>query len=182
MRTVIVSGGGTGIGRATVRAFARAGESVHALGRRADVLAEAANSINDQVGREAVRPHPVDLTDVAAIEELVAQLPNEIDVLVNNAGGAPGGRDASLGGVERYLRAAFDANFMSAALLTEALAGRLRRPGGRIVSVSSIAALRGGGIAYASAKAAILGLTYALAAELGADGITVNAVAPGYVA
>jgi 3-oxoacyl-[acyl-carrier protein] reductase len=70
---------------------------------------------------------------------------------------------------------------MSAALLTEAVVNRLKRPGGRVINVSSIAALRGGGVAYASTKAAILGLTYTLASELGPAGITVNAVAPGYV-
>jgi 3-oxoacyl-[acyl-carrier protein] reductase len=66
-------------------------------------------------------------------------------------------------------------------LLTEALLGVLARPGGRVVTISSIAAQRGGGRSYAAAKAALHGLTYALASELGADGITVNAVAPGYV-
>jgi 3-oxoacyl-[acyl-carrier protein] reductase len=181
MRTVIVSGGGTGIGRATARAFARCGESIHILGRRRDVLAEAAESINIEIGHEAVHTHAADLTDVASIEALLPQLPVEIDVLVNNAGGSRGGGDGSLAGIERYVRAGFEDNFLSAALLTEAVLDRLRRPGGRIVSVSSIAALRGGGVAYASAKAAILGLTYTLASELGADGITVNAVAPGYI-
>ena len=181
MRTVIVSGGGTGIGRATAHAFARSGDDVHILGRREDVLAETASSINEDVGREVVHPHSADLTQIAAIEAIRSQLPGEVDVLVNNAGGAHGGADDSLAEFERYVRAGFEANFLPAALLTHALLDRMRRPGGRIVNVSSIAALRGGGVAYASAKAAILGLTYSLASELGPDGITVNAVAPGYI-
>jgi 3-oxoacyl-[acyl-carrier protein] reductase len=141
----------------------------------------AANGINDEVDREAVQLHMVDLTDIRSIEALARELPREIDVLVNNAGGATGGHDESLAGIARYIRASFEADFLSAALLTEAVRDSLRRPGGRVVSVSSIAALRGGGIAYASAKAAILGFTYTLASELGPDGITANAVAPGYI-
>jgi 3-oxoacyl-[acyl-carrier protein] reductase len=181
MRTIIVSGGGTGIGRATAHTFARNGDQVHILGRREDVLEAAAEQMNDEIGREAVRAHALDLTEVVSIERLLPQLPSEVDVLVNNAGGGQGGREESLADFDQYVRAGFEANFLPAALLTQAILDRLRRPGGRIVNVSSIAALRGGGVAYASAKAAILGLTYTLASELGADGITVNAVAPGYV-
>jgi 3-oxoacyl-[acyl-carrier protein] reductase len=181
MRTVLVSGGGTGIGRATARAFARCGDSIHILGRRQDVLAETAEGINIEVGRDAVHTHAADLTDVTSIEGLLPQLPQEVDVLVNNAGGSRGRSNGSLREIERYVRAGFEDNFLPVALLTESVLDRLTRPGGRIVSISSIAALRGGGLAYASAKAAILGLTYTLASELGADGITVNAVAPGYI-
>src|SRR5205085_402848 len=72
-------------------------------------------------------------------------------------------------------------NVLTAVLLTEALRARLRRPGGRVIAVSSIAASRGGG-SYAAAKAALHGWIYGLAAELGREGITANVVAPGYVA
>ena len=70
---------------------------------------------------------------------------------------------------------------LTAALLTAALTPRLRRPGGRIVSVSSIAALRGGGDSYSASKAALIGWTYQLAARFGPEGITANVVAPGFV-
>ncbi len=63
----------------------------------------------------------------------------------------------------------------------QALRDRLRRPGGRIVLFSSIAALRGGGGSYSAAKAALHGYAFDLAADLGPDGITVNVVAPGFV-
>jgi 3-oxoacyl-[acyl-carrier protein] reductase len=66
-------------------------------------------------------------------------------------------------------------------LLTRALLDRLRRPGGRVILLSSIAALRGGGDSYSAAKAALHGWAYSLAGEL-SEGITVNVVAPGYVA
>jgi NAD(P)-dependent dehydrogenase (short-subunit alcohol dehydrogenase family) len=66
-----------------VRAFAREGDDVHILGRREPVITEATAEINEETGREAIHPHPVDLTDVASIEALLPQLPGEIDVLVN---------------------------------------------------------------------------------------------------
>jgi 3-oxoacyl-[acyl-carrier protein] reductase len=71
---------------------------------------------------------------------------------------------------------------ISAVLLTQALLSRLRRPGGRVVNISSIAALRGGGGSYSAAKAALLGWTFDLAADLCPAGITANVVVPGYVA
>jgi 3-oxoacyl-[acyl-carrier protein] reductase len=70
---------------------------------------------------------------------------------------------------------------LTAALLTTALEPRLRRPGGRIVTISSIAGLRGGGDSYSAAKAALIGWTYQLATVLGPEGITANVVAPGFV-
>src|SRR5205085_2509517 len=57
----------------------------------------------------------------------------------------------------------------------------IRRPGGRIVNISSIAALRGGGDAYSAAKSALIGWTYHLAATLGPQGITANVIAPGFI-
>jgi 3-oxoacyl-[acyl-carrier protein] reductase len=116
------------------------------------------------------------------VEAAVASLPDVVDVLVNNAGGVPeidveGG---ALQGLGRFWDAVWRSNVVSAVLLTEALLPRLRRPGGRIVNLSSIAALRGNG-AYGAAKAGIVAWTYSLAKRLGTEGITANAVAPGYV-
>src|SRR5204863_2770569 len=82
---------------------------------------------------------------------------------------------------DRQIRDDCASNCVSPGLLTTALKDRITRPGGRVINVSSIAALRGGGVAYAPAKAAVIGLTYTLATELGPSGVTVNAVAPGYV-
>jgi 3-oxoacyl-[acyl-carrier protein] reductase len=70
---------------------------------------------------------------------------------------------------------------MTAVLLTTALLPKLRRPGGRVILMSSVAAVRGGGV-YGATKAALHGWAYSLATRLGPDGVTVNVVAPGYVA
>ena len=180
MREVIVSGAGTGIGKATAAAFARLGDSVLILGRRADALERAAGELNGEIGDERVRWASVDLIDTAAVQRL--ELPETVDVLVNNAGGVYRGDEDGLSGIATGLRADIDTNVLTAQLLTAVVAPRLPRPGGRVVNVSSIAALRGGGDSYGAAKAAVIGWSYSLAASLGPEGITVNVVAPGYVA
>jgi 3-oxoacyl-[acyl-carrier protein] reductase len=86
-RQAIVSGGGTGMGRAIASAFAQLGDDVLVLGRREHVLAEAAGEINAAVGREAVTLAAVDLEDADAVASLEPRLPQVVDVLVNNAGG-----------------------------------------------------------------------------------------------
>jgi NAD(P)-dependent dehydrogenase (short-subunit alcohol dehydrogenase family) len=178
----IVSGGGTGIGRAIARALAADGEHVRILGRRVRVLEDAAASINAEFGAERVGALPIDLTDPAAVAALPERIEGSVRAVVANAGGTgPPRPSEDLAGAAAQLRGSFDANVLTAVLLTEALLPRLVRPGGRIVLMSSIAAQRGGGRAYAAAKAALHGYAYALAAELGSEGITVNAVAPGFV-
>jgi 3-oxoacyl-[acyl-carrier protein] reductase len=179
-RAVVVSGGGTGIGHAIARSFALDGDGVAILGRRREVLAEAAAKLNTEAGAELVTWHGVDLSSPDQVEAVAHRI-GAVDVLVNAAGGIDRADTPTL----RELRDAwlrdYQSNVLTAALLTAALRPRLRRPGGRVVNVSSIAALRGGGESYAAAKAALLGWTFQLAAALGPDGITVNVLAPGYV-
>jgi 3-oxoacyl-[acyl-carrier protein] reductase len=179
MRNVVVTGGGTGIGRAIARAFALDGETVHILGRREGPLAEAAAAINAEAGRDLVHPHPADATDVDRVVAIAAQL-SSVDVIVNNAGGASDRDDDSVAAIADQAARDFRNSCLAALVVTEVLAALLPE-GGRVINLTSIAALRGGGTAYAPAKAAVIGLTYSLATELGPRGITVNAVAPGYV-
>ncbi|MFF3408987.1 SDR family NAD(P)-dependent oxidoreductase [Streptomyces sp. NPDC002742] len=183
-RRVVVSGGGTGIGLATAEAFAADGDRVVLLGRRGDVLRKAADGLNERYGQETASWRAADLADpeqVGAAREFIIQDDTPVDVLVANAGGnAAVSHDGSLASVADGYRRNFDANVLTAVLLTEALLPHLRRPGGRIVQLSSIASLRGPG-SYGGSKGWINTYTYDLAQRLGSEGITVNAVAPGFV-
>ncbi|MFJ9154970.1 SDR family NAD(P)-dependent oxidoreductase [Streptomyces sp. NPDC102270] len=178
-RSVVISGGGTGIGRAIAARFAGQGDRVTILGRRPDVLRAAAQEIE---GAHPVEAVAVDLSVPEEVEQKLGELPERVDVLVNNAGrrGTPV-REGGLKEVAERWRRDFDNNVLPAVLLTEALLPRLTRPGGRVVTLSSLAALRGNG-AYGAAKAALLAWNHTLAQQLGPHGATANVVVPGFVA
>ncbi|AGZ39099.1 putative short-chain dehydrogenase [Actinoplanes friuliensis DSM 7358] len=173
----MVSGGGTGIGRATAGMLAGEGYDVIIVGRRAEVLADAVKWIGPQAS--AVQADLADPSQTAAVVEAVAGRP--VDVLVNNAGAFVSGDDSTPDGLAARWRATFDSNVITAVLLTNALLPLLRRPGGRIILTSSIAAQRGGGGPYSAAKAALHGYGLDLATQLSSEGITTNVIAPGYV-
>ncbi|MFD8572023.1 SDR family NAD(P)-dependent oxidoreductase [Streptomyces sp. NPDC057694] len=178
-RSVVISGGGTGIGRAIAARFARQGDRVTILGRRAEVLRVAAEEIG---GTYPVRAVPVDLSAPEDIESRLPELPECVDVLVNNAGGR--GTPVVEGGLKEVAvrwRRDFDNNVLPAVLLTEALLPRLASPGGRVITISSVAALRGNG-AYGAMKAALQAWNHTLAGQLGTREVTANVVVPGYVA
>lgn len=183
-RFAVVSGGGTGIGAAVARGLVDDGYDVLIVGRRADMLSHAAERIGAECGRpEAVRTVTADLTDPAQLAGVVEAVGERtVDAVVNNAGGYLGGPTDTLADVAAWWRANLDANVLTAVLLTEALLPALRRPGGRVLLISSIAAQRGGAGPYSAAKAALHGWAYDLAARLGPEQITANVVSPGYVA
>jgi 3-oxoacyl-[acyl-carrier protein] reductase len=183
-RFAVVSGGGTGIGAAVARGLVEDGFDVLIVGRRAEVLLDTAQRIGAETGRpSAVSAVTADLTEPAQLAGIVEAVGERtVDAVVNNAGGYLGGPTDTLVDVAARWRANLDANVLTAVLLTEALRPALRRPGGRVLLISSIAAQRGGGGAYSAAKAALHGWAYDLAAELGPDQITANVISPGYVA
>jgi 3-oxoacyl-[acyl-carrier protein] reductase len=177
-RNVVVTGGGSGIGRTVAARFAAAGDTVVVTGRRPEVLHAAAGELGANV-----RAHVGDATDPAQVEALVAALPASVDVLVNNAGGntdfdRPDAAD--LATLAANWRANLDANLVSAVLVTTALRDRLA-PGGAVVHIGSIAADKGAG-AYGAAKAGLASWNVDLSGELGPVGVTANVVAPGYTA
>lgn len=171
-KLAVISGGGTGIGAEIARTLLKDGFDVMVVGRRAAPLERI----------EAAQAVVADLRDPAELSKVEAAVGQRtVDVLVNNAGGYIGRESDGLGAVARQWRDNFDTNVLTAVLLTETLLPRLRRPGGRVLLFSSIAAQRGGGGPYSAAKAALHGWLMDLAVQLGPDGVTANVIAPGYV-
>ena len=184
----VVSGGGTGIGKATAAALAAGGMDVVILGRRAEVLRAATEEINH--GRPTgsgelswVRADVSEPVETAEAAKVIRERYPVIDVVVNNAGGSARTAGAGLGELADAWLEAYRTNVISAVLLTSALLPAVRRPGGRLIIVGSRAAATGGASpAYVAAKAALGGWVLSLAAQLGPEGITANVVAPGYTA
>lgn len=181
-RRIVITGGGTGIGLAIAHRFLAESPSLVLVGRRRDALDEAAARLRSAGPAAEVTTARCDLTDPDAVQTLADELRGgpSVDVLVANAGGNYGLGAQTLQEVADAWRADFEGNVLSAVLIAHALRDHLTRPGGRIVAMSSIAALRGSG-AYGAAKAAVNAWVLSLATELAPEGVTVNAIAPGFV-
>jgi 3-oxoacyl-[acyl-carrier protein] reductase len=182
-RIVIVTGAAHGIGREIARAFAELGATVFACDVLADEIRETASLCG--VGCTG---SVVDVTDRDAVGRFVERAAAEggPHVIVNNAGGVLGQTPLAVEDVpEADWRAIFDVNVNGAFFFARAAAPHMKRQrNGRIINISSGAGLGvslTGIQAYASAKAALIGLTRQLAHELGPFDITVNSIAPGFV-
>ena len=180
-RIVLVTGGGTGLGKAVAARFCAAGAAVIVTGRNAARLAEAVA----ELGAEAVSCDAADPRQVAA---MAAEVGGELDVLVNMAGGNTDftrtarhddGGAAFLDDIAAAWRANLDANLLSAVLTTSAVLP-LMRPGGSVINVSSIGA-EYASTSYGAAKAALAAWTAGLSAEVGPRGLTANVISPGYI-
>ena len=181
----LVTGGSRGIGRAVCLELARQGAAVAVNYAGSIQAAEETVRQCRQLGVEA-ELFQADVASPAACDALVAAVKERfgrLDILVNNAGIS---RDGLLmTAKEEDFSKTLDTNLKGAYFCTKAAAKvMLRQKYGRIVSLSSVVGLRGnpGQTAYAASKAGILGLTKAAAKELAGRDITVNAVAPGYIA
>lgn len=175
----LVTGGGSGVGRAIALVLAEAGIEVTICGRRDAELAKLAGE-NDRIHAMSA-----DVTDEAAMISLYAQaeaVRGPFDIVVANAGmaGSTPTHRTSLADWQRTL----DVNLTGAFLTVKpALAGMAARKAGRIVFVASTAGLKGYAYVapYVAAKHGVVGLMRALAAETAKSGVTVNAVCPGFV-
>ncbi|MDQ1604321.1 MAG: hypothetical protein QOE01_2166 [Actinomycetota bacterium] len=178
-QTALVTGATSGIGKAAAFKLAEHGANVVVHGRDAGRGTQVVEEI-ELLGGHA-RFVAADLSDPDAIAHLADEI-GHIDILVNNAGSSWFGPSSALDPAT-YDRL-FDSNVRSAYLLTAALApAMVGNGGGVIINVASMAATVGlpGGAAYSATKAALLAMTRSWAAEYGAGGVRVNAVAPGPV-
>jgi 3-oxoacyl-[acyl-carrier protein] reductase len=178
-KVALVTGGSRGIGAAISRELGRAGARV-AVNYRSG--REAAETIATEVGGIAVGANVGDPGEAQALVEQVESELGDVDVLVNNAGVT---RDTLIARMsDEDWNEVIDTNLRGAFNTCRAVSRKmLRRRSGAIVNLTSVVGLHGnpGQANYAASKAGIIGLTKALARELGTRGVRVNAVAPGYI-
>jgi 3-oxoacyl-[acyl-carrier protein] reductase len=180
-KAALVTGASGGIGAAVARVLHGAGARVGLSGTREGPLADLAAELG-------ARAHvlPCDLADAAAVEALprrAAEAMGSLDILVNNAGITRDGLMARMS--DDDWQAVIDINLTAAFRLTRgALRGMMRARWGRVISIGSVVGTAGnaGQANYAAAKAGLIGMTKSLAEEVASRNITVNVVAPGFIA
>jgi 3-oxoacyl-[acyl-carrier protein] reductase len=183
-KIALVTGGSQGIGEAIAKALGAAGAHVVVAARTEERAAAVAQSITSSGGKaEALRLDVGDPSSVSAAFKAVVEKHGKLDILVNNAGITDDGL------ILRMSKESWDkviATDLTGVFLCAQEAAKVmlkKRVPGRIVNITSVVGLMGnpGQTNYAAAKAGVVGFTKALAREIGSRGITVNAVAPGYV-
>ena len=178
-RTALVTGASGGIGSAIARQLHGQGARVVLSGRRRDALDELAAALGDRVATL-----PGDLAEADAPDRLIKAIETggALDILVNNAGLT---RDnLALRLKDEDWQTVLEVNLTAGfRLIRSALRGMIKRRFGRIVNITSVVAVTGnpGQANYAAAKAGMIGMSKALAAEVAGRGITVNCVAPGFI-
>lgn len=180
-RVALVTGGGTGIGRAIALAFAKRGIRVAVCGRRESSLNEAVAEIETSGGTGlALRADVTDRAEIEGAVEAVARAWGQLDILVNNAGAS--GRTPVDSDDDARWHSILAANLTGTFYATRAALRKMGK-GGRIVNISSVLGKFGvpGYSAYCSAKHGVIGFTRSVAMEAAGRGITVNAICPGWV-
>lgn len=175
-KTAVVTGASAGIGAATARALGRAGFRLYLGARRLDRLREVA----EPIGATAL---PLDLTDPASVEAFVAQLPDDVHLLVNNAGAAYGVSPIAEA-ADRDWAAMYELNVLGVLRMTRALLPRLEATGdGHVINLGSIAGFETytGGGGYTGTKHALRAFTRTLRLELLGKPVRVTEIAPGLV-
>lgn len=178
-KTAIITGSGRGIGRSIAEKFASLGATVIISDVNEELVLATAKEIQGAVG---IKANVTVLDDIEALFKTVTETYGKIDVVVNNAGIT---RDTLLVRMsEQDWDMVLDINLKGAFLVTKTAARyMMKQRFGRIVNISSVVGLMGnaGQANYSASKAGLLGLTKSAAKELAGRGITVNAVAPGYI-
>jgi 3-oxoacyl-[acyl-carrier protein] reductase len=175
-RYALVTGGASGMGKATVERLARDGFSVFMVDRNITLAENEAAAFREQ-GLN-VTAHCVDITDEPAVQALIAELP-VLNVLVNNAGIFDERLFADATGDD--FRRMYEINTIAVHTMTQAVAARMQA-GGKVVIVASRAYLGARNhVHYVASKAAVVGYTRAVAMELAPRNISVNAIAPGLI-
>jgi 3-oxoacyl-[acyl-carrier protein] reductase len=186
MQNVIVSGGSRGLGLAMARVLAAAGYRVIAIARGSTEELTAASRTAAEAGRGAIEFRACDLSDLELIGPLVKTLRADFGALyglINNAGLGTSGLLSVMRNQD--IQRLIELNTVSPILLSKyVVRSMMAERAGRIVNIASIVAATGysGLSVYSATKAALLGFTRSLAREVGPLGITVNAVAPGFIA
>lgn len=170
MRRVLITGGGSGIGRALARGFADAGDAVTISGRNLSALQET----------DGGRGMACSAADVTDERQVAALFDAPFDVVIANAGGGSAGklRGVTLADWTQTLAVNLTGTFLT---FREGLRGM--GPGGRLIAIASTAGLKGGAAipAYAAAKHGVVGLVRSVALDVAQKGITCNAICPGFV-
>ncbi len=183
-KTALVTGAGKGIGRAIALALAKMGVLVIVNYRGSKEQAEETVQKIREMGQEA-EAYPCDVSDFQAVEtmmKIIVSKYGRLDILVNNAGITKDGLILKMS--EEDFDKVVDTNLKGTFhTIRHASRQMIRQRSGRIINISSVSGVMGnpGQANYAAAKAGIIGLTKTMAKELGSRGITVNAIAPGFI-
>ena len=179
-KTALVTGASGGIGRAIAEALHAQGATLAISGTREAALQEVASALGDRV-----HILPCNLGDAAAVDGLIGQAEaamGQVDILVNNAGVTRDNLAMRL--KDEDWDTVIDVNLKAAfKLCRNVLRGMMKRRFGRIISITSVVGVTGnpGQANYAASKAGLIGMSKSLAQEVASRGITVNAVAPGFI-